>query len=162
MRIRLTGLGFATLLAAATAAHGQTLIVGSNVNLSKLSGYQAETAIAINPTNPQSMFAWSNNITTGSVNFAAVTANGGTSWTGRLTGGADGLPNLGGDPTCTYDSFGNLFVGSFNSSFTQCVIGRSTNGGTSFTVVTNLTIADQPTIKAGPSNVAGQQSVWVS
>jgi hypothetical protein len=36
----------------------QTLSVGPNVNINRQSGYQAEEAIAIDPTNPNRMFAW--------------------------------------------------------------------------------------------------------
>src|SRR5947209_7710520 len=151
MRTRFAVLSFAALFTATAAAHAQSLVVGPNVNISRRNGYQAETAVAINPTNPQSMFTWSNDITGSSANFAAFTTNGGASWTGRITG-SDGFPTLGGDPTCTYDSFGNLFAGSFNSGFTQCIVGRSVDGGQTFTNIAGLAISDQPTIKAGPSN----------
>ena len=54
----------------------QTLSVGPNVNINRQSGYQAEEAIAIDPTNPNRMFAWSNDL--GNYNSAAFTVNGGT------------------------------------------------------------------------------------
>src|SRR4051794_37474000 len=92
---------------------GQTLSVGPNVNISRQSGYQGEEAIAIDPTNPKRMFAWSNDLGTPSRNSAAYTTNGGISWIARFTG-SDGWPTLGGDPTCSFDSFGNLYGASFN------------------------------------------------
>src|SRR5207248_31725 len=90
------------------------LVVGPNVNINRQSGYQAEEAVAIDPTNPQRMFAWSNDLN--SRNSAAFTTDGGASWTSRFTG-SDGWPALGGDPTCTFDTFGNLLGASFSSSF---------------------------------------------
>src|ERR1035441_7876156 len=104
----------------------QTLSVGPNFNINRQSGYQAEEAIAIDPTNPNRMFAWSNDL--GNYNSAAFTVNGGTNWTSRFTG-ADGWPALGGDPTCTFDSFGNLFAASFNSAFSRILVRESNDAG---------------------------------
>src|SRR4051794_37900143 len=97
------------------AAVPASLSVGPNVNINRQSGYQAEIAVAIDPTNQSRMFAWSNDLN--SRNSAAFTTNGGTSWTSRFTG-SDGWPALGGDPTCSFDAFGNLYGASFNSAFT--------------------------------------------
>jgi hypothetical protein len=139
----------------------QTLSIGPNVNINRQSGYQAEEAIAIDPTNPNRMFAWSNDL--GSYNSAAFTVNGGRNWTSRFTG-ADGWPALGGDPTCTFDSFGNLFAASFNSAFSKILVRESNDAGQTFPTAV-LTISgsglDQPTIKAGPGTSAGQQAVWI-
>ncbi len=109
--------------------HAQILSVGANVNINRQSGYQAEEAIAIDPTNPNRMFAWSNDLN--SRNSAAYTVNGGLSWTSRFTG-SDGWPALGGDPTCTFDNFGNLFGASFNSTFGSILVRGSVNAGQTF------------------------------
>src|SRR5947207_9833831 len=103
-------------LAGAVSVSAQSLSVGPNVNVNRQSGYQAEEAIAIDPTNPNRMFAWSNDLN--NRNSAAFTTNGGASWTSRFTG-SDGWPTLGGDPTCSFDAFGNLYGASFNSAFTN-------------------------------------------
>lgn len=139
----------------------QAMLVGPNVNLNRQNGYQAETAISINPANPNQIFAWSNDLN--SRNSASFSADGGLSWTPRFTG-SDGWAGLGGDPTCSFDSFGNLFGASFNSSFTNILVRSSVDGGQTFANA-NLTISgslDQPTIKAGPGVSAGQQSVWIT
>src|SRR5947208_7721108 len=107
----------------------QTLNVGPNVNINRQSGYQAEEAIAIDPTNPNRMFAWSNDLN--NRNSAAFTTTGGASWTSRFTG-SDGWPALGGDPTCTFDPLGNLYGASFNSSFANILVRGSTNAGQTF------------------------------
>src|SRR5205823_2952317 len=105
---------------------------------------------------------WSNDLN--SRNSAGFTTNGGSTWTSRFTG-SDGWPTLGGDPTCTFDSFGNLYGASFNSSFGSILIRRSTDGGQNFAssllTITSASL-DQPTIESGPGVSAGQQSVWIT
>ena len=82
----------------------------------------------------------------------------------RFTG-SDGWPALGGDPTCSFDSFGNLFAASFNGAFSAILVRASSNAGQTFST-SLLTISganlDQPTIKAGPGTGTGQQSVWIT
>jgi hypothetical protein len=150
---------FAT--ACTCAAFAQSLVVGPNVNINRQSGYQAETAVAIDPTNSQRMFAWSNDLN--SRNSAAFTTNGGASWTSRFTG-SDGWPALGGDPTCTFDPLGNLYGASFNSSFGSILVRGSTDAGQTFplSLSTITGSLDQPTIDAGPGTSAGTASAWIT
>jgi hypothetical protein len=79
------------------------------VNVSHMRGNQAEATIAINPTN-------SSNIATLSVMdsnpglFSGVTTNGGTVWTtNKIATGTD-IPSALGDPSASFDAFGNLFL----------------------------------------------------
>jgi len=155
------------LMLAAGNVPAQTLSVGPNANINRQSGYQGEEAIAIDPTNPNRLFAWANDVRSGTAdNSAGYSTDGGATWSSRFTG-TDGWPTLGGDPTCSFDSFGNLFAASFDSTFKNILVQVSTNGGQTFSNLL-LTIAgtknslDQPTIKAGPGTVAGQQAVWVT
>jgi hypothetical protein len=139
----------------------QTLSVGPNVNINRQSGYQGEEAIAIDPTNPNRLFAWANDLPAD--NSAAYSTNGGATWVSRFTG-TDGWPALGGDPTCSFDSFGNLYAASFNGVQNKILVHASTNAGQTF-AISMLTISgstDQPTIKAGPGIVSGQQAVWMT
>lgn len=147
-----------------TQLRAQTLSVGSNVNINRQTAYQGEEAIAIDPTNPNRMFAWSNDLNPIGRNSAAFTTNGGASWTSRFTG-SDGWPALGGDPTCSFDTFGNLFAASFNSSFGSILVRESNDAGQTFpTALLTITGSglDQPTIKAGPGTNAGLQAVWIT
>ena len=84
-------------------------------------------------------------------------------WTSRFTG-ADGWPALGGDPTCSFDAFGNLLAASFNSSFSSILVRNSTSAGQTFAsaVGTITGSLDQPTIKCGPGPAAGQQAAWIT
>src|SRR3954470_10200102 len=94
-------------LVAAASASAQSLSVGPNWNVNRQAGYQAEEAIAIDPTNPKRLFAWANDVRSGTANNAAAySPDGGVTWTSRFTG-LDGWPAVGGDPTCSFDSFGN-------------------------------------------------------
>ena len=60
--ILICGLGFAEPAAAVT------LTVGTNINLTKLVNNQTETTIAVNPLNPQNLFAAANGSFSASVN----------------------------------------------------------------------------------------------
>lgn len=150
------------LVCAAIDASAASLSVGPNRNINRQVGYQAEEAIAINPINPNQLFAWSNNITS-NTNSAAFSTNGGSSWTSRFTG-TDGWPALAGDPTCSFDAFGNLYGASFNSSFTSILIRGSVDAGQTFpnALLTISGSLDQPTIKAGPGVAPGQQAAWIT
>ena len=138
------------------SAHAQ-FSVGTNVNITKLAGNQAEGTIAVNPTNPLNLFMAVNsasaNILTG-----AISNNGGTTWTTRnMATGADGLSTACCDASLSFDSFGNLFICYINASINAIIVGLSTNGGASFTQIASFAgSVDQPTLTTG----AG--TVWVT
>ena len=147
----------AALLATVSyAASGAvTLTVGPNVNISKSSGNNAEECIAINPTNPNNLFA--------SETWALVTkysTNGGVAWNNS---NVSALPSSIGDVAAAWDNFGNLFLVRFGTS-DRVAVGLSTNGGASFSLLfqTSSANTDQPSVATGPSSVAGQGSVWIT
>jgi hypothetical protein len=133
------------------------------VNVSKLAGNQNETADAINPLNPNRVFAVSNTETsptnppTGLM--ASVSTDGGATWTSRIMAdGSDGLPVACCDPQPVFDKFGNLFLVYLQTTGTpQVVVALSTNGGQSFSTLTTLAVGspDQPSVAVGAN------SVWV-
>src|SRR5262249_43469207 len=57
-----------------------TITVGSVVNISRATGNQTEADIAINPTNPNFIYAVSN-VASGSVLFTSRSSDGGVTWT---------------------------------------------------------------------------------
>jgi Carboxypeptidase regulatory-like domain len=175
--------------------------VSPNINLSKLTGYQGEATIAIDPTNPNRMFASSNLSTAGM--FAAYSTDGGTTWTSRTiaaAGNTESLPVACCDPIAAFDKFGNLYLAYLTNSPINVVVALSTNGGQTFSGTTLAggshilgmfpldkgdsdvpdkrydkekpgsegetdalnTSGDQPTVATGPSDIAGQESVWVT
>jgi hypothetical protein len=159
--VGVAGLAFWTAGASAVI----TITVGPNVNVTALAGNQAEGTIAIDPTNPQRLFEASNPGST-----AAVSNNGGTSWTRFSVGtGADGLPVSCCDNVAVFDQFGNLFLVYIGVGANPAVpsgdetieLALSTTGGTpgSFTIVQQIDVpgaVDQPTVAVGPN------AVWVT
>ncbi len=136
---------------------------GTNVNISKRTGYQGEGTIAIDPTNPNRLFAASN--LAGSGLFAAYSTDAGQTWTTRtMASGSDGLPVACCDASSSWDQFGNLFVGYIQTNVNpaKTVLVRSSDGGQTFSLVTTFSASDQPTVTTGPGNVAGSGSVWLS
>lgn len=139
----------------------QSMSVGPNVNINRQAGDQWEEAIVVDPANPNLLFAWANDF--GKDNSAAYSTDGGATWTARFTG-SDGWPGLGGDPTCSFDKFGNLFAASFDSAEKKILVYASIDGGRTFpTAITTVSggSLDQPTIKAGPGTTTNSQSVWL-
>jgi len=141
-----------------------SITVGPNVNISQLPGNQNEASLAINPTNPSNIVAWSNeeNAPNGGVRVY-VSNDAGASWTNRLIGANDSLENAACcDTQAVFDSFGNLYAVNldFLSGGGDAVkVLISSDGGASFSVVTIATntslIFDQPSI------AVGDNTVWV-
>ena len=91
--------------------------------------------------------------------FGAYSTNFGTNWT------ATSLTNIpiGAYPTVAWDGFGNLFLAYADAGTSLGIdVATSTNGGKSFTLLTNLATGDyafEPKIAVGPGGALG--SVWV-
>src|SRR5438552_6689398 len=77
--------------------------IPQNINLSRMFDNQSEGAIAIDPTNPSRMFALSN-IEFGDGLFAAISSNGGKTWSRKLIADdSDNLVPACCDPTASFD-----------------------------------------------------------
>lgn len=163
------GMLLVVLLLSPDGVSAHPLVGGPNVNISQLAGNQQEVAIAINPTNPYNLFAFSNSEPPPAAGlFAAFSTDGGATWTdvdptdGTIADGdlGDPLPAACCDPSAAWDEFGNLFIGYLDDNFAtgpQIRIAMSTDGGQSFTLLATLgTSTDQETI------VTGAGSVWVT
>jgi hypothetical protein len=130
-----------------------TLTVGTNINITKSIANNAEETIAINPLNPNNLFADDTWTTIG-----RYTTNGGVTW---QDSNLSALGQSIGDVSAAWDTFGNLFLIQFNNSG-AAVVGLSTNGGASFKLLYTSTAAgDQPTVVVGPGNAPGKGSVWL-
>ncbi len=136
-------------------AANPTLSVGANINTGHMAGNQSETAIAVNPRNPNQLFVATNDNAANQGLYASFSTNGGATWTARvIAGGNDGLPVGNTDPTLSWDDFGNLFFGYFGGT-PNLTIALSTNGGQTFTALpTTIPIVDQPTITTGAGLIA--------
>ena len=127
-----------------------------NVDVAPLPGNQSEGAIAIDRTNSSRLFALSNT-DSGDGLSAALSSDGGVSWTSRLIAtGSDGLDPACCDPSACFDQFGNLFVTYLNMTKDHIRVIMSTDGGLSFSNLASFEgEVDQPTV------VAGAGEVWV-
>jgi uncharacterized repeat protein (TIGR01451 family) len=157
-----------TLVLTANAAFAQgNFSVSSNlVDISRAKGNETDPSIAFNPINPSNMVVAA--ATDGTVPglFFAFSTNQGSSWQTNViatNNDAQGLIPAYGEPSVAWDSYGNLFLAYLPDSFEGVAVALSTNGGQTFTLVTNLApldSTDQPRITAPIGGVAGG-SVWV-
>jgi len=133
-----------------------TLTVGTNVNITKSTANNAEETIAINPKNPLNL-------------FASETASLATKYSldGGLTWNNCNVTALGasiGDVAGAFDDYSNLFLVELSSSSFHVVVGLSTNGGATFSLLYQTASSgnDQPSVTVGPSSTSGQGSVWIT
>src|SRR2546425_9341073 len=162
--------GLALAPAVASAAPPARISVGPNVNVSRMLGNQAETTVAVNPTNPDNVVIVSN-IQFGNRLFEGFTLDG-QHWTSRQI--ADGTDSLGlacCDPSPAFDEFGNLFLTYLDSKAHDVQLALSTDGGATFrllkTVEQTNTQGNPEANKWGapvdqPTVTTGAGSVWVT
>jgi len=167
------GVAAALLLLVGTPAGGTPAAhVGQNVNISRMFGNQNETAVAINPTNPDNIVVTSNLESFRGL-LEAYSFDGGSTWTTQII--ADGTNELGlacCDSSLAFDSFGNLFLTYLFLIDIRLPVALSTDGGVTFEPLDRIvprsggrsappsrarvSVPDQPTIATGPG------SVWVT
>ncbi len=100
---------------AASPPGGGILTASPPVNASQWANNQAETTIAIDPTNPQRLFTSAVSFSNANGLFAAYSTDGGVNWNRRIMAmgvatGNDSLPAAADDPQAAFDQFGNLFL----------------------------------------------------
>lgn len=125
-----------------------------NVNVSRMSGNQAEGAIAVDRADPKRLFAVSN-IDVGDGLMVAASSDGGATWARRtIANDSDGLPPACCDPSASFDAYGNLFLAYLNSKGNQVEVLLSTDAGQSFALIAQYNgNVDQPTVTTGPGSV---------
>jgi hypothetical protein len=158
-----------------------TQVAGPNIDVSNLAGYQGETTIAINPTNPLNMIAGSNTLSAkgkkgGGNTEAYWTKDGGNTeayWTkdGGNTWSAVNLGGLG-DPGVAFDRSGNAYFSFIDSNY-GISVRKSTNGGKTWSRPVEVAapppgapyygIQDKPAITVGPDHAnPSQDRVYVA
>ena len=148
--------------------HGLNSLPVSNVTA--LQGSQAEATIAIDPTDPDRVFAAGVDATKRGMLIrgipVAVSNDGGVTWTSRsIADGTDGFPSACCDPRVVFDQFGNLFLTyTTMGEDDQIVVLLSTDGGQTFTTLHTFSILniDQPSIAVGPGQDGSAGSVWLT
>ena len=132
---------------------------GVDVNVSNLVGNEAEVSIDVNPTNPNNQVIVGHaprtfitrpdsTITWGRATMNTFyTIDGGLTWTSVKLGNAqDGLTStVRFDPTVAFDNNGNVYVGygvktvdAMENVQTTVVVAKSTNGGQTYTTITQV------------------------
>jgi hypothetical protein len=138
----------------------------TNLDLAPRIFNQGETSIAVDPANPNRLFA----VATDSQRdlAAAISTDGGATWSTEIiaTGGSDGLLPALSDERAVFDQFGNLFLTYIDSTGNNIVLASSRDGGKTFKLVSTFTDpggadVDQPAIATGPG-VGGGGTVWLS
>jgi hypothetical protein len=113
-----------------------------NVDVSQRALNESEEAIAVNPTNPNNIVIVTNvghleaGLTAGM--FAAVSFDGGATWSRRLIGNNDNLGDACCDPSLSFDQYGNLFLTYLYETENRVPIALSTDGGLTFNVIANV------------------------
>jgi BNR/Asp-box repeat protein len=128
-----------------------------NVDVSQRALNESEEAIAVNPTNPNNIVIVTNvghreaGLTAGM--FAAVSFDGGATWSRRLIGNNDNLGDACCDPSLSFDQYGNLFLTYLYETENTVPIALSTDGGLTFNVIANISAPPKGTpTKAAEDN----------
>ena len=150
-----------------------------NVDVSQRHLNESEEAIAVNPTNPDNIVTVTNvghreaGLTAGMME--AVSFDGGHTWATKLIGlgAGDVLGDACCDPSLSFDRYGNLFMTYLYQVEDSVPIALSTDGGLSFRIVKNISVADLPPTKSKgdqrglfrfvdqPTITTGAGEVWV-
>ena len=149
---------------------GAQITAGTDVNTSQKAGADSECAIAKNPTNKMELFASCN--TAGAGLFAARSTDLGSTWIYPdpadrtiADGDAGQGPAACCDPTLTWDTFGNLYLGYLDAAVANVVVLNSTDSGATWsTLATFPGSVDQPTVVAADTAGAAATSpvaIWV-
>src|SRR5712671_1378421 len=163
-------LGFAVSLVA-FPLHASPPTIPTNIDVSQLANNQSEETIAVNPTNPNNIVIVTNVVVPAAGMFAAVSFDGGSTWTRRIIGNNDTLGAACCDPSLSFDEFGNLFLTYLFNVGNTVPVALSTDGGLSFNLIANIAkpassktqtsserrglfrFVDQPSIAAGKGEV---------
>ena len=145
------------------------------VDASKLSGNESETAVAVNPTDPDNVVIVSNR-ESGSGLVRSYSTDGGATWTTGVIANGGELGHACCDGTLSWDEFGNLFLGYLSDdNFNVVPVAVSVDGGRTFRLVQNVDPGPNPRRHATAANrrgiegsgvdqptlVAGEGMLWV-
>jgi len=143
----LAAVAIAPASGASAAPKPTNQVAAPNVDVSRRSGNESETTIAVNPTDPRNIVIVSNIARPPVGMFEGVSSDGGATWTTSIIGNGDNLGVACCDPSLSFDATGNLFLtylirGPQNEFPPEVPVALSTDGGASFQVI--ATIARPP------------------
>src|SRR5882757_7352469 len=111
--------------------------VTSSYDVSRVAANQFAPTIAVDPANPQRMFAASSHESQNGL-FAAYSNDGGVTWIPvdpddhTIADGGDEFPPAYGSPTAAFDPFGHLFLAYLDQKQQSVIVIRSDDGGKNF------------------------------
>ncbi|MBW3544289.1 MAG: DUF5011 domain-containing protein [Bacteroidetes bacterium] len=140
-----------------------------NINVSNLTGNEAEVSISVNPTNRNNQVICAHAPGLAVMN-TFFTTDGGLTWTSVALGQAqDGLPaGTRFDPTVAFAGDGNVYIsyGVISAATRDLMVARSTDGGATydqFTVISTDASLDKWIIGTGPdATIANQFNVYLA
>ncbi len=144
------------------------LIVGPNVDVSRFADNEAETTVAVNPTNPRNVVVVSN-FQIADALMRSVSFDGGTTWTRGMIANGDALGTACCDPSIAFDRYGNLFLVYLDLKAKRVQVAYSTDGGVSFRFLATLDHTDHSISSNGqklsagvdqPSVATGPDGAW--
>jgi BNR/Asp-box repeat len=121
--------------ASAKSVNGTT---PQNVDVSQRVGNESEEAISVNPTNPNNIVIVTNIAEGVAGLFAAVSFDGGKTWSSRIIGNNDNLGDACCDPSLSFDEHGNLFMTYLLNVENTVPVALSTDGGLTFNIIANI------------------------
>jgi hypothetical protein len=136
-------------------AGARTRQIPQNIDVSQATGNEAEDAIAINPTNPSNIVAMSIPLSLDSGLFEGISFDGGQTWTRQTIGDGDNLGEICCDQQLAWDAFGNLWMVYLLNTDNNVPIAVSTDGGLTFTKVTEIVPTKPKGVKA-PKNTGSK------
>lgn len=128
----------AALPGGAVSARSLLAPTPTNVDISQRTGNESEEAIAVNPTNPNNIVMVSNIQEGVNGMFAAVSFDGGHTWSTRIIGNGDNLGDSCCDPSLSFDEYGNLFFTYLFNTGSVIPVALSTDGGLTFNIIANI------------------------
>jgi len=152
-------LGATVPTVAAASSRGGTRAIPTNVDTSVRAGNEAEQTIAINPTNPRNVVVMSTLPDVVSGLFEGYSFDGGKTWTKQVIANGGPLGTACCDEALSWDSFGNLWLTYLYTTSGTVPVAVSTDGGKTFTLVTNV----QPTLQGrtrGPRPATKGTRFW--
>ena len=140
--------------------------VGPNRDVSRFADNEAETTVAVNPTNPNNIVVVSN-FQRADALMESVSFDGGNTWTPRMIAdGSDGLGVACCDPNASFDAYGNFFLVYLDLRAKKVQVAYSIDGGVTLSYLGAIDHsdnsnpeangkkwgagADQPSLATGP------------
>ncbi|HZM04037.1 MAG TPA: hypothetical protein VFC44_13585 [Candidatus Saccharimonadales bacterium] len=136
------------------------------VDVTQISGDETDPSIVLNSLAPNQLCVAAQIDGMAAGLCVAASSNSGLTWTTNIiatNNDVSGLTAAYGEPSLAWDTYGNLFLAYLPTNFEGIAIAVSTNGGNSFTAVTNLApndSTDQPRLTS-PFAGDGAGSVWL-